>query len=486
VNDLQIALKIADTVSKASPGTTISIYIAQGSYFPSVSGDSSISFSLRNNVHIFGGYSRDGSARDTSLYKTILSGSKGSFHIIKALNVDITSQLDGVTISGGNNNGLRELNGAGLWCVSSSPKFISCSFIKNSEGGMFGPTGLGGAIYDSLSSPIIVNCTFNGNSAYNGGAIYNILSSPTLSGCIINNNHAGNDPGSNCNGGAGICNISSSPIIDSCIFSNNYAPSGGAISNLALSFPIIFGCTFQSNSANEFQGGAIRNLNSQPSISNCNFIGNYAGDGGGGAIYNSSSSPKISGCSFSKNTSNDSWSLSGGGAIANWNSSSPIITNCTFVSNAASGIGFLKGGAIYESTSSSIITNCTFTLNSASIGGAYYGISGSITNCIFWRDTALGAYGDSCPELSANMPNVKSCVISGGYLGGTSIITSNPNLGILTTDNGGPVPTCAIKAGSPAQNAGTTLVPFGVDISTDARGMLRSDKEPDIGAYEAP
>jgi phosphate-selective porin len=37
---------------------------------------------------------------------------------------------------------------------------------------------------------------------------------------------------------------------------------------------------------------------------------------------------------------------------------------------------------------------------------------------------------------------------------------------------------------SSAQNAGTTSVPTGVDISLDARGMPRSDGFPDIGAYE--
>jgi len=87
---------------------------------------------------------------------------------------------------------------------------------------------------------------------------------------------------------------------------------------------------------------------------------------------------------------------------------------------------------------------------------------------------------------SYTLPTIKNCVIQGGYTGpGTtdSIITLDPSLGPLQ-NNGGFVPTIAIPAGSPAKDAGTTSVPVGIDISTDARGVLRSDGKPDIGAFE--
>ena len=60
------------------------------------------------------------------------------------------------------------------------------------------------------------------------------------------------------------------------------------------------------------------------------------------------------------------------------------------------------------------------------------------------------------------------------------IITSDPKLAQLSANNGGFVPTIAVVAGSSAIGAGIVID----DITTDARGYIRSTTAPTIGAYE--
>jgi hypothetical protein len=471
-NDLQKAIGKAEIFVNANPGTSVGILIAKGTYFPSETGDTSESFRLRTSVSLIGGYPAGGGPRDTFLNMTILSGASGG-RIIQALNVDSTAVLDGFTISGGSAD-----HGAAFSCINSSPTLINCKFIGNRNFA----TGTVGAVFDSSSSPRFIECAFIQNRGDRGAAICNVHSSPVIVNCYFGNNKGSRFLGDGF-GGGGICNVSSSPRILGCIFVDNTSCIGGAIINYSLSSPTITGCIFRENNAIEYHGGAIANSNSDPFISQCVFEGNSAWDGGGGAIHNSWASPVILNCTFLGNINHNFYNEIGGGAIANLNSSNPIITNCTFVANGSSGG---QGGALFDSASFSLVTNCTFTRNSAQFDGAYHGTSGILTNCIFWGDSAADPEnsGALLPfELSAGIPTVKNCIISGGYTGGMAIIDQNPILGPLA-DNGDLVPTCAIPFDSPAKDAGTITVPTGVDISKDGRGMPRSDSKPDLGAYE--
>jgi hypothetical protein len=482
MSDLQKALGAAEVTVKTYPGTGVTIHIARGTYYPGADGDSSISFSLRNNIRLIGGYPRGGGGRDTS-NTTILSGAKGVIHIVRAVNVDSTAIMDGVTVSG---QGARS-GGSAMWCVNASPKVINCNFTGNRFYQFlenWNSDNHGGAVFDSLSSPLFEKCLFTDNWTDRGCGIYNVYSSPVIADCrFIRNNSSQYLQGLYLGGGA-IANVASSPRIANCLFEANWSVSAGAICNLSLSFPTIDRCVFKDNSAREFMGGAILNSHSDPLISNCVFTNNFAQAWGGGAVCNDTSSPIIVNCTFSRNSVSEIWTSGGGGAIADWNSSSPVIINCTFDSNFTAKDWNLHGGAIYDNNSSATVTNCTFTHNSAQFSGAYHGTSGIITNCIFWGDSAQDRSElTELSELSPGILQVKNCIIAGGYPGGISIIDQNPNLGPLT-DNGGAVPTCALPESSPARDAGTTMIPSGVDISIDARGMPRSDGKPDIGAYE--
>jgi hypothetical protein len=470
-NDLQKAIGKAEMVVKANPGASVDVYVAAGTYFPSVTGDAEESFFLRNNVRLIGGFPTGGGARDIA-NKTILSGAKGCVHVIRALNVDSTAIIEGLTITG---------PGQGMSCVGASPKVSDCDFVENHW-------LVGGAVYDSLSSPVFIHCSFSGNGGGPGGGIFNFRSSPILVNCEFTRNGTGGITERDNLGGAGVCNVLSSPVITDCFFYDNEGNSGAAISNSSQSSPTITRCVFKGNFAEEFEGGAIANSSSDPVISHCIFDGNSACDGGGGAIYNEYSSPKIDKCSFFGNRNRCHWARSNGGAIANYYSSSPMITNCTFDSNSTQWMAeYFSGGALFDdSTSSSIVTNCTFTNNSSTYGPAYYGVKGILTNCIFWGDTARDTrilHSAVPAELPAGLLNVRNCIVCGGYPGGISIINADPRLGSLM-NNGGGVPTCAIPEDSPARDAGTTQVPAGVDILRDGNCMPRSDGKPDIGAYE--
>ena len=237
------------------------LWVAKGTYTPSMSTDRSRSFRLKPGVDVYGGFAGTESSRsdrDWLTYVTILSGDIGkpndmsdnSYHVV--IGTD-NAVLDGFIISHGN--------------------------AKGDDQNRFG-----GGMYNWSSSPIISNCMFKHNWAISGGGIYNIHdSSPTVTDCRFSDNRV------DFNGG-GIMNRGGSPKLIRCRFHKNSAESnGGGIVNIDSS-PTINNCLFSGNSARTF-GGAIANRLSTPLISNCTLNGNSAS--AGGAIYNNSSSPII-------------------------------------------------------------------------------------------------------------------------------------------------------------------------------------------------
>jgi len=220
----------------------------------------------------------------------------------------------------------------------------------------------GGAIYCDSSSPTIINCTFSDNSADDfGGAIFCDYSSPTITNCAFSGNSTG------WYGGAVYCNYSS-PTVSNCTFSGNSADLGGAI-YCNSSGPTVSNCTFSGNSAN-WRGGAIRCFNdSSLTITNCAFSGNSAGSEGGAICCWSSSSPTINNCTFSNNNAGN------GGAIECENLSRPTLNNCILWGNSAS-----TGGNeihLYDSSSSCTLNYCCVDNTT----GAY---SGGGTVCLLY------------------------------------------------------------------------------------------------------
>ncbi len=159
---LQEALSVAENGDE--------IWVAEGTYKTNTGVERDISFSMKNGVSIFGGFSGNENFlddRDPMVYETILSADIGmvgddsdnSYHVI--YNKDVTSSaiLDGFTLAGGNADATNPL------------------FNKR-----------GGGIFNSNSSPSIRNCKIENNIANQGGGIFNINSTVELIDCEFGNN----------------------------------------------------------------------------------------------------------------------------------------------------------------------------------------------------------------------------------------------------------------------------------------------------------
>jgi hypothetical protein len=184
------------------------------------------------------------------------------------------SVLEGVTITGG----YHEAGGA-VDCTYSSPVFVDCVFNGNQAGEIYGFGG--GMACRWRSSPSLVDCVFNGNHAgepygEGGGMACYYQCSPVLIGCSFSGNS------SRMVAGGLYCERSSSPTLEGCMFSENSAghSCGGMLCAMESS-PLLTRCTFLNNSAANLVGGLGCSIDSSPTLENCTFVGGSAGSCGG-------------------------------------------------------------------------------------------------------------------------------------------------------------------------------------------------------------
>ncbi|NIP24463.1 MAG: hypothetical protein GWN67_06500 [Phycisphaerae bacterium] len=211
---------------------------------------------------------------------------------------DHNSVVCGFTIT----NGYAERGGA-IFCVSSSPTLTNCIFrdstakywsqsiastplgdtktMVNDGNGvhiMIPPPdpqwrGDGGGISCFSSSPLLKNCKFIGNWAYEeGGGMLNYRSSPTLINCTFTGNSASI--------GGGIANwIFCRPTLVNCTFTSNSSTNGNAVScdSMNNNFPNVLeviNCILYDG------GDEIRNNdNSTITVSYSNVEGGWPGTG---------------------------------------------------------------------------------------------------------------------------------------------------------------------------------------------------------------
>jgi predicted outer membrane repeat protein len=176
----------------------------------------------------------------------------------------------------------------GSYQGTSSPVLVNVSFISNAAG------GFGGAMHNDgfkgTSSPTLMDVTFSDNTAdRHGGAMlndggYDGISYPRLTNVTFSRNSAEN-------GGAMYNNISNPTLINVIFAGNSVIKNGGAIYNngfIESSTPRFINVTFSGNNA-DLDGGAIYNDGYRgecsPQFTNVTFSGNSAGEHGG-AIYN--------------------------------------------------------------------------------------------------------------------------------------------------------------------------------------------------------
>jgi parallel beta-helix repeat protein/predicted outer membrane repeat protein len=465
---------LQQALTTASSGETI--LVAQGTYvpvLPSATANANDTFDLVEGVTLQGGYPTGGAASpDPAAYPTILSGDLGlppdpssvqSYNVVTSDSEDSSTVLNGFTITGGNADG--------------------GSNVTQDGGGMF----------DSSSSPTVMNCTFTGNTAVaDGGGMYNEDdSAPTLTNCTFSNNSAPF--------GGGMYNEQSSPVLQNCTFSaNNAAEEGGGILNKDASSPNLSACLFIENtagneSASGYGAGMLNQDNCSPMLSNCDFIDNQSTEDGGGMFDYDNSAPQLSNCLFSGNSA----LLDGGAVFGTFTTgqASAIFTDCTFAGNTAE-----FGGGFYNYDSSPTFINCLIDGDGADDGSAVYSYQSStvtMTNCTV--DGSIVCVSFSTVEinntiltgyLSSDGGQVSYSDIDGDYYangidGGDASASQYHNLiGVDPMFTGvGPAP-YSLVAGSPCIGAGDAAdVPAGV--TADLAGNPRlTNGNVDLGAYE--
>ena len=239
--------KLQAAINENAVPAITEVWVAAGTYTPGTLFTNF--FSMKSDVAIYGGFAGSEvslTARNWMTNVTILSGEIGQpgvnsdncTHVIYNSGVNSSAILDGFTIRGG-------YNGIGLG-------------------------GSGGGIFNYSSSPMINNCTIQGNTGSFGGGVYNVASSsPIMTNCIITNNSSRR--------GGGICNNGSSPTLINCKITYNTASiDGGGVMNEKSAAPQFINCTIAGNSAATYGGGVYNTEIAVTSLNNSIIWGNNA------------------------------------------------------------------------------------------------------------------------------------------------------------------------------------------------------------------
>jgi hypothetical protein len=200
--DLQSALNISCPI-------VTEIWVAKGIYKPVVAnGDRNLSFSLRDNLKLYGGFGgteallsdRNYSLMHTANLTTLsgdLNGNDGidfanntenSNNVVKMEFISNTARLDGFTISGGNNNMGAATSGGGIYSLASNATIANCNISGNSA------NNKGGGVGNFYGDLTFESCNFVGNKSLQfGGALFNASYSNTtptvnLRNCTFINN----------------------------------------------------------------------------------------------------------------------------------------------------------------------------------------------------------------------------------------------------------------------------------------------------------
>ncbi len=243
--------------------------------------------------------------------------------------------------------------------------------------------------------------------------------------------------------------------------------------------------TVSGNSLTFGDGGGIFN-SGMLTLINSTVSGNTADSQDGGGIYNTSAGT----VTLINSTVSDNTAGSDGGGIGNAFDGTVILTNSTVSGNSAGSDG---GGIFNDEFSTLTLNNSTVTGNSAGLGGGIYNSVGgtvSFRNTIIAGNSASFGNGPDCFDILTSqgfnlVQDEAGCTIAGETA--DNITGQDPLLDVLA-DNGGPTLTHALRAGSPAIDAGNPATPGSEGTaceSTDQRGIARPQGDAcDIGAFE--
>ncbi len=157
-------------------GSNLTIHVAKGTYIPTVENIRGVSFEVRDNVTLKGGYPNGGGLRNPQQNITVLSGEidglngwdGNSYHVVKIKDRSCVL-LDGVTIKHGSANDEQSFGrsrGGGLYIINSEVNLNNVKIRWNNA-------LYGGGFFASESSIVhVTNSDIKNNTANYGSAIY--------------------------------------------------------------------------------------------------------------------------------------------------------------------------------------------------------------------------------------------------------------------------------------------------------------------------
>jgi CSLREA domain-containing protein/uncharacterized repeat protein (TIGR01451 family) len=319
-------------------------------------------------------------------------------------------------------------------------------------------SGGGGAIYN-VSSLILQDSTFNQNSAEFGGAIFNLSGAETTiqTSDFITNSASGN---------GGAINSGGILLIQESLLMNNTGENGGGIYNRSGGLLTIIGSSIIYNASSGDGGGVYLSNGSALTMTESTMAVNLT-LGSGGGIYATTST------AFSTenriNVTNSTLSLNrseNGGGILVDGLGDPIaitLTHVTLTGNEA--VTGISGGTVITGSGATL-----YLENTLAVGNLARGVPSDCAGAgmIFSQGYNLFGENTGCPITSTDLTVSPFIVFS-------QVVSAD------LLDNGGPTPTHALFANSPARDA----VPLPGCLPTDQRGVVRPQGAGcDIGAFE--
>ncbi len=293
-----------------SSETPVEVWVSQGTYYPTFQMDSddpsTRAFLIHPFIHLYGGFrgtERDPYERQTvageygdiaMVNETVLDGRTDSYRVVECIDEVV---LDGVTITGGNNNMRFPEGGSAVYTGSATIK--NCRIVNNSSTG----TDFGSAIHGRQTANILIeNCYIGNNSSQDvekgGSALSLFEAQASITNSHFDRNHTDGSGGAVFAENAGY-------NIDGCAFTNNTSShQGGAIFSIHSQNPYrVVNSVFEDNMS-EYEGGAIILLDANLEFTNCTFYNNSSGNQGGGILINEFQEiASISNCILYNNTS---------------------------------------------------------------------------------------------------------------------------------------------------------------------------------------
>jgi hypothetical protein len=360
-------------------------------------------------------------------------------------------------------DGLADDSGAGIlhpWY--GALRAIDVRFENNRCTSLDHDVGGGAVFAGGLSEAVFSGCAFTGNSASNGGGLLNRGSDLTIVDCVFAGNEATSSAASGQYGNGGGLYIDGM----------NYDDPGDLF---------LCGTSFEGNRATQ-HGSAVFSYFYEGSgslVDRCTFVGNHfdgSPSGGAGGLYHQVGPLLLRDSTFAGNRSD----LHAAGLFVGSGSSARVVS-CTFADNAVPEVG----AAIFSGASPVDIESSTFFGNSADYGPAIFQGEEAV---ISLQSTILA--NNTTPTEYSALSCHATLVDRGGNLqwpkqkpgGGDDLPCAegiefvDPGL-LPLADNGGPTPTMAIPAGSPAVDFADDCPEF------DQRGLPRSGAC-DCGAFE--